>query len=363
MANETTARQGSGGVLFYFVVLLLAYLVYRIFAPFLVALAWAGVLVVVSYPAYEWLARRWGRSAAAAAAVAGVTLALIVPGLLAMIAFVREGVETVQSIHLGFEAGHFQWLSDLWARIQQRFPAAATLDLTSSLHRYAEQAAGYVGMRLGMLARNTAVFLFHLCVTILAMFYLFRDGPAILARLRDLLPFDAPRREQMLGRARDLIFASVTSTLAGAVTHGILGGLAFSFAGIRAPVFWGVMMGFSSLVPVVGTALIWIPISASLLLEGRPGRAVLLAILCLVIVGVVDNVFRPWLMSGRGKLSGLLVFVGVLGGIGVFGMLGIVLGPIVVATAASVLDLYTPHAPDGNNLPLPDSKKPGGVLE
>lgn len=360
MTTETTPRPAD--VLFYLLALVLAYLVYRIFAPFLVALAWAAVLVVLSYPAYEWLARRWGRSAAAAAAAAGVTLALIVPALLAMIAFVREGVETVQSIHLGFEAGHFQWLSDLWARIQQRFPAAA-LNLTGSLHRYAERAAGYVGMRLGVLARNTAVFLFHLGVTILAMFYLFRDGPALLVRLRELLPFDAPHRERMLRRARDLIFASVTSTLAGAAAHGILGGLAFTLAGIRAPLFWGVMMGFCSLVPVVGTALVWIPISASLLLEGRPGHGILLAALCLVIVALVDNVFRPWLMSGRGELSGLLVFVSVLGGIGVFGMLGVVLGPIVVATAASVLELYSPHAQDGNNLPVPDAKKPGAVLE
>jgi predicted PurR-regulated permease PerM len=134
-------------------------------------------------------------------------------------------------------------------------------------------------------------------------------------------------------------------------------------AGIKAPIFWGVMMGFFSLVPLVGSALVWVPISISLMIGGHLGRGILLAIFCSVIVGLVDNLIRPWLMSGRGEMGGLVVFISVLGGISVFGMLGVVLGPIVVATAATLLDLYVPSAPARNKVSKASGNRKGAVLE
>jgi predicted PurR-regulated permease PerM len=106
-----------------------------------------------------------------------------------------------------------------------------------------------------------------------------------------------------------------------------------------------VMMGFFSLVPVVGSALIWVPISINFMLGGHMGKGIFLLIFCSLIVGMVDNFVRPWLISGRAEMSGLIIFISILGGIGVFGLIGVVLGPIVVALAANILDLYGPTAP------------------
>jgi predicted PurR-regulated permease PerM len=364
LTTEQSVQRRLGGALFYAIVIVLAYLVYLVFAPFLVALAWAGVLVVVSYPAYERLARRWGPGTAAAVSTAGVTLILIVPAMLVTIVFVRQGVDAVQSIRLQVASGHFAWVTHLWARMQQRFPELSSVELSASLGRYGEQAARFVAARLGTILRHTAVFLFDLGVTILAMYYLYRDGHAIIERLREVLPFEALQRDRMLRDARDLIFASVTSSFVAAAVHGVLGGLALAVVGVGAPIFWGVMMGFLSLVPVFGSALIWIPASISLVLEGHIVGGILFAAFCAIIVGMVDNVVRPWFISGRAEMSGLVVFISVLGGISVFGMLGAVLGPIVVATAASLLELYAaPRARAGNGVPGTDGKKPGAVLE
>ncbi len=110
------------------------------------------------------------------------------------------------------------------------------------------------------------------------MFYLFRDGPSLVDRLREVLPFEGRYRDRMIRDSRDLIFASVTSSIVAAAAHGLLGGLAFGLTGIGAPVFWGVMMGFFSLVPVVGSALIWVPASISLMLEGHILRGIILAL-------------------------------------------------------------------------------------
>jgi len=344
MTSDATAQKRLGTVLFYGIVILLAYLVYSVFEPFLVALAWAAVLVIFSYPAFKWLERRWGRTKAAAASTFGVTLILIVPSLLVMGAFVREGVNAAQSLQNGMANGHFTWVNDLWARIQYRFAQESPVDLATLLHKYAAEAAGYLAEQLGNILRNTAVFLFHLAVAILAMFYLFRDGEAMILRLREVLPFEEEHREKMLREVRELITATVTSSLAAAVADGLLGGLAFALTGIVSPLFWGVMMGFCSLVPVVGSAIIWVPASIALMVEGHLAHGILLAVICVVIVSVVDNVLRPMLISGRAEMGGLVIFISVLGGIAVFGMLGVVLGPIVVAIAAGMLALAVPSA-------------------
>jgi predicted PurR-regulated permease PerM len=347
-SQNTESQKKLGAALFYGIVILLVYLVYRVFAPFLTPLAWAAVLVVVSYPAYEWMERRWGKSKAAIAVTLGITLVLIVPALFVMIAFVRQGLSAAQSIELNVASGHWSWLTRVWDAIQRRFPEWSPEDLTSSLRGYGEEAARFVASRLGTILRSTATFVFHLGVTILAMFYLFRDGNSIVERLRQVLPFEGSHRERMIEEVRTLVFASVTSSLVAAALHGTLGGIAFALAGIKAPIFWGVMMAFFSFVPIVGSALIWIPIAISLFIGGHWGRGIALVVFCAVIVGLVDNLVRPLFISGKARMSGLLIFISVLGGISVFGLLGVVLGPIIVATATSLLDLYAPRAALGN---------------
>ncbi|MGB0035316.1 MAG: AI-2E family transporter [Candidatus Acidiferrales bacterium] len=360
-APNTQSRISSA--LFYGIVLVLAYLVFRIFEPFLAPIAWAVVLVVVSFPVYTRLSRRMRPAIAAVVMTFGITLILIVPTLLVMGAFVRQGVVAVREIQQGIASGHYAWVNDLWARIQARFPDANPGDLGTVVSRYGEKAAAYVAERLGAILRNTAEFLFHLCVAILAMFYLYIDGDKIVVRLRELLPFEESHRTRMISEARDLIFASVTSSLVSAAAHGVLGGLAFELTGISAPVFWGVMMGFMSFVPLVGSAIIWVPAAISLMVGGHLGTGIFLAAICAGIVGLMDNLIRPWLISGRAEMGGLVIFISVLGGISVFGLLGVVLGPIVVATAASLLDLYVPSAPSRNAGGKASGKKAGAVLE
>jgi len=349
LTTQTTSQERLGGALFYGIVILLVYLAYLVFAPFLAPLAWAAVIVVVSHPAYEWMARRWGATNAAIAATTGVTLILIVPTLFVMIAFVQQGMMAAQSIQLKVSSGHLLWLDRLWQVVQSRFPALTLEDLNASLRHYGEQSATFVAVRLGTILKNVAAFLFRLGVTILGVFYLFRDGPLMVERLREILPFEESHRNRMLGQVRALIFASVTSSLVAATLHGVLGGAAFALMGIKAPIFWGVMMAFFSFVPVVGSSLIWVPMAISLMVAGQWGRGILLAIFCAVLVGSVDNLVRPLFISGRAAMSGLVIFISVLGGIGVFGLLGVVLGPIVVVTAASLLDLYAPPAAVGNS--------------
>jgi predicted PurR-regulated permease PerM len=363
LTGEMSSQRRLGTMLFYGIVAILAYLVFLVFQPFLPALAWAVVIVVVSYHGYERVRRRFSPTIASLICTLAVTIILIVPTVLVMGAFVRQGVQAVQTIQAQVASGHFDWVNRLWMEIESKLPDSSQASLGTIISRYSDQAATYVATRLGAVLRNTAAFLFHLSVTILAIFYLYRDGKLIMARVRAILPFEHQHRDKMIKESHDLIFASVMSSAVAAAAHGILGGLAFGVAGITAPIFWGVMMGFFSLIPLVGSALIWVPASISLISEGHVGAGIALALFCSVIVGFVDNVVRPWVISGRAEMGGLVVFISVLGGIAVFGLLGVILGPIIVATGTSLLDLYVPAGADGKIPGEADANQNAVVLE
>jgi len=361
---ETSSRRWMGTILSYGIVALIAYLAFQIFEPFFVALAWAAVLVVISYGAYERLARRMHRSTAALLSTFGVTVILIAPAVLILVVFLKQGAAALQSLHLTTASGRLFWLNRIWMHLDRRFPELNSAAVTAELQRYGEAAAQFLAARLGSAVRHTAEFLFDLVITIFAMYYLFRDGRSLVTELRRLLPLQSFERERILDDTRDIIHATILASFLAAAAHGSLLGLAFFAVGIHAALFWGVLMGFFSLIPVVGSALIWLPAAVGLAISGHAIKGVALALMATAIVFLVDYVLRPWFISGRAQVGELLVFIGVLGGISVFGALGIVLGPIVVALAADLLDLYTPrHGRPGHSPPPPGANPTGAVLE
>lgn len=344
MPADTTQQKRLGAALFYGFIALLAYATFLVFYPFLEPLCWAAVLVVVFDPLKTRLERPCGKSGSAFACTAIVTLILIVPAIGLAIAFIHQGIQAATAVQHGLNNGGFAWVERVWGWVVAHAPGQTPASLAELAHRAIEATAAFLATRVGTLLQHVAIFFFDLIVTILAMFYLFRDGHRLMRRVRQILPFEHSPREEMLAKAHSLIFASVTSSLVAAVVHGLFGGFAFAIVGIAAPVFWGVVIAFFSLIPAVGDWLIWAPAIIALLARRHWGSAAFL-IIALVLAGIVDNILRPMFLSGRARLSGLVVFISVLGGIAVFGILGVILGPIIVATAVSVLDLYAGPEP------------------
>jgi predicted PurR-regulated permease PerM len=335
------AGERFGDVLFYGMILLLVYLVYRIFEPFLMPLGWAAVFAVIFYSLNKRLEQRWGRNLSAALSTAGVMLILIVPALLLMTLFVREGIDATRDLQASMAAGEYGGFNRAWGWIAAHVAAQTDINLPGLVRQGAGRLGGYLASELGAVLRNIALFLFELVVMLFALFYFLRDGAAIMRRIRLFLPFEEAVREKMLAEARDLIFASVTTSLAIAAVQGVLCGGAFAIVGVSSALFWGVVMAFLSLLPVVGAWPVWILASIWLFSTGHAARALLLIGVCGGLGTTIDNILRPVLLGGRSSLNGLLVFISVLGGIAVFGALGVVLGPIVVATAVGVLDVYS----------------------
>jgi predicted PurR-regulated permease PerM len=334
-------RQRVTDLLFYAAVVLLAYLTYRLFQPFLAPLCWAGVLVVCFYPMHARFERKWGLGWAAAVSTIIVTLALVMPGLLVTTAFVREAAQAITNLVTAVESGQLARLERVGAWIEVNILGHPATTLPSLLREIAARTTGSVTEQAAAMLRNVAVFILSFITMVFAVFFFFRDAPIIIDILRRLLPFEKSRRERILTQARDLIFASVVAGLIVAAIQGLLGGAAFAVLGFGEPVFWGVMMGFFSLLPVIGAWVIWAPAAIWLAMTGHVVQAVVLAGFGAVVVGLVDNFLRPVLLSGRAELNGLLIFIGLLGGVAVFGFLGLVLGPIILATVATLFDTYT----------------------
>ncbi|MFQ5695196.1 MAG: AI-2E family transporter, partial [Terriglobia bacterium] len=284
-----------------------------------------------------------------------------VPALSLAGAFTAQTVQTVQRLrqqgreermpavawlteHLPLERVS-AWLAE-HANVQEE-------DLQALVMKNAERIASFVAGQTGRLARNVLFFFFDLFVMLFASFYLFRDGPVLLTRLRRALPLTPAQRDQLLATAHDVLYATVYSSFVVAAVQGLLGGLAFWVLGIGAALFWGVVMGFLSLLPALGAWLIWVPAAGYLLLEGQIVRAVALLVVGTLIIGLVDNFLRPLLISGHTQLNGLLVFISVLGGLAVFGLLGLVLGPMLVAVGMAVVEAYTAEE-------LPPTEAPAG---
>jgi predicted PurR-regulated permease PerM len=341
--NATTSDRLTT-VLSYGALLLLGYLVFRITAPFLVPLAWSAVLAIFFFPAFLLLNKRLSVTKAALLATIGVTLVLIVPVLMVLLFAGREAVEITVRIRSLISGGSVVVPVGMADAIRHHLPASLQdLDFMGPVQQGMEKVASYLAGSLAWMLKNLFSFFVNLFVLLFALFFVFRDGESILRALRHLIPFEKNIQDQMLKESRDLIFASVAVALLIAAIQGVLGGTAFALTRLPAPVFMGVLIAFFSIVPVVGSALIWAPAALWLGLNGSWGKALLVVIICGGVAGLADNLVRPLLLRNRTRLNDLLLFISILGGLQVFGLLGLVAGPTIVAAALGVFRVYTEH--------------------
>ncbi|HXE34496.1 MAG TPA: AI-2E family transporter [Verrucomicrobiae bacterium] len=345
---KTTTSSQLTTVLSYGAILLLGYFVFLIVEPFLVPLAWSAVLAIFFYPLHEKVLRKMKPSAAAAMSTLAVTLLLIVPALVVLVYTAREALDAtarLQSQLIVHGQGPNEGLVmhvEEWVR--SRLPQSwQAIDMSDPVQQAAEKIASFLGARFTGLLKNLVSFFVDLFIMIFALFFMFRDGEDIVHGAKHLLPFDEDIQTDMLEESKELIFASVAVGLLVAAIQGLLGGMSFAITGISSPIFWGALIAFFSLVPVVGSALIWGPAALWLGFTGHWGRALLVVVICGGVSTVADNIVRPMLLRNRTRLNELLLFIGVLGGLEAFGLLGLVAGPTIVAAAMGVFRVYMEH--------------------
>ena len=343
-SSLTTTSDRLANVLSYGALLLLGYLVFRIVEPFLVPIAWSAVLAIFFFPMHERVLRRLKPAAASLASTLAVTLLLVVPALFVLSLTAREGLDASAALQKTLLDPNAHLPARVLAWLRHALPAGLqSAGFSNQIQQAAERTASFLASKLAGLLKNLLSFFFDLFLMIFALFFMFRDGEAFVRVVRYLLPFDEAIQRDMIRESRDLIFASVAVGLTIAAVQGVLGGTAFALVRLPTPIFWGVLIAFLSLVPVVGSALVWAPAALWLAFTGHWVKGLVVVGICGGIAGVTDNILRPVLLHKRTQLNGLLLFVSVLGGISLFGLLGLVAGPAIVAAAMGIFRVYMEH--------------------
>jgi predicted PurR-regulated permease PerM len=345
-ANERTF--GQWALLGSFIVIL--YFCYRIMEPFLMPILLALILSTLLTPLYETLAQRLNNRMSLAALVVclGLTLAILLPVLVLSISLAREASDVYEQLRNPETSVRIQrWLNPdanpVLARIRPWLPQSLSLQNLEIGSRIGEQAQAIGGAALAYattFAAGVFGFLMDYFIMVVVLFFLLRDSTYFAERVRQISPLSEADEEMFVNRFRVVTRATVFGNLLTAIAQGTLSGLVFLVLGLPNPILWGALTALLSLVPVIGTALLWVPWTIYLLATGAIVRAIIFAVLQIVLVGSADNVLRPMLIEGRVKMHTLVVFFSILGGIGYFGILGMFIGPLIFAIAVTFFEFY-----------------------
>jgi len=321
------------------------YVCLLILGPFVNVLAWSSVLTIAFHPAHHYLVRKTGRVSLSALISSMLVVVVIVIPLLLM-----TGLAVTQMLALrdylqatfkdGFDLSTvvpvrraYEWIAPRLGLEPPVVAAWITQHLTSLAGLIAEKTLAMAAGVTGVVA--SSIF------TVFAMFLLFRDGNRIVAVIARLMPFEQARRDAMLLRIRDVIYASVYGVVVIAMIQGTLCGSMFWVLGIPSAALWGAVTVLTSVLPLIGAAAVWVPGVIYLLIIGHWPQAIVLGVWGTILISGVDNFLRPRLVGGRVGLSELVMFFALLGGLQAFGLVGIVMGPVFFAVAASILDMLS----------------------
>lgn len=317
---------------------------------FLLALFFAALAAGLAHPLHQWCTERLGgREVLAAAIVVLLALFLLAGPAVALVGLVmQQALDITQSVTpwVRDQVEH----ADEWRTWLEGVPLLDRLPIESLVPDRAQllESGGNAVRAMGSMVvdgaaaagRTTATFFLQLFIMLYAMFFFLFQGPSILDRILYLAPLEPEAEHQLLDRFLSVTRATLKGSLLIGAIQGALAGSAFWLAGIQGAAFWGTVMMVLSVIPGVGAPLVWIPAVVWLLATGQTVAGVLLAAWCAAIVGSVDNVLRPRLVGSDAKMSDLMILLSTLGGIGLFGPLGFVAGPILGAVFLTAWDLY-----------------------
>jgi predicted PurR-regulated permease PerM len=329
-----------------FLLLVLAiagWLLYTMMRPFLEPIFVAFILAVAFAPIHRRLRLRFRRPAVSATLSTLLVLLLVAGPILGLLAVVaQQGLLAYQSLSRASAAdgGWGAWASHVIQEPLLWLSSKTGMDAP----RIQEMAAGWVQSTSrsmlslsGSLAGNLGASLTNTIIVFFTLFFLFLEGRGLQEGFLQWLPIERSRAEHLLSVTVDTINANLYGVVAVCAAQGGLTAVALAILGTPSWLFWGVVAAFASLIPLVGAALVWVPVALHLLVIGSWGKALFLGIWGVLVVGMADNFIRPWVISGRTSMSTLTVFFALIGGLNAFGLIGLVAGPLVFTL---VITLY-----------------------
>ncbi len=346
----------SRGQLFRFffigVFLFLLYQTLHILSPFYTGILGAIVVALIFFPLYRFILNKIGphrANMASSLATLLVVVTLLIPFitftwfLLNELTTIGPIVERITAGIDGWRQGNvlveIQWLKPLQNKLESIFNLIQ-LDWSTMIRHSANDLINSISGLSKKLPQNIFIFSVNVLVMIITLFFLFRDGPVIFMKLKDLVPMDEKHKEHIAEQLYLTVTAVVRGIFIVAITQGSLAGFGFFISGTPSPTLLGLFTTFTAMIPFVGATAIWMPIAVYYLAQGSMVKGIFLFFWGAFVVSLIDNFIRPIIIGSRAKLPILFLFFGLLGGIKIYGAMGIFLGPLIVALLIAFIKIY-----------------------
>jgi predicted PurR-regulated permease PerM len=334
--------------IFFLISAIFFYLFYRIIIPFLSPIIWAAVFAVLFNPLYNRLLKRIHSKGLTSVLMCAIIVVLIIgPLTYLLIALVNEATTAVAKVNEMSKSGELSnllsfnipFLDTLREKLS-RYYDISKINLNQLVRDAIDSVSKVLITQTSWVITNATKSVFYFFLMIFTMFYFFRDGEKIVHRLRRLMPLSPNQISVTFKQLRDIILATMYGGVVVALIQGMIGGVLFFALGIPSPVFWGAVMAFLSIIPFIGAFIVYIPAGIILALTGSYIKGLIVILVGTFVISQIDNVLRPFLISGKAALHPLLLFFTIMGGIAMFGLLGIVVGPIIAAIFLTLLKVF-----------------------
>jgi predicted PurR-regulated permease PerM len=230
----------------------------------------------------------------------------------------------------------------------QSYIGVEGIEMSDMIAEHIKKIGKSVTNRISSGITNIVGIVIEFIFMLLAIFFFLKDGPGFLSRIRDYLPYSEDDKNRLIGKIKDMVISTVYGGVVVALIQGTMGGFAFYFLGIKAAALWGATISVMSFIPFLGTFSVWGPMTVYLFIQGSYTKGIILIFIGFFGISMVDNILKPIIISGRTKMPILAVFFSVLGGIKLFGLIGFIMGPLVLALFVSVFEIFR-HIEGGEN--------------
>ncbi|MCX6735156.1 MAG: AI-2E family transporter [Candidatus Peregrinibacteria bacterium] len=338
------------GYFLLFCLIFSAVLFFQILEPFLTVIFIGVVLSIAFYPLYKKvlkLFRGWEGTASFVTCLV-VILLTVVPLTIFVILMAGEAASTYQAIQLKVNSGVFdkflQWQhGGVFYDLNEKVKTVVDLqkiDIKKTVLDMAQSLSTYLVAQVATLISSISNFFVNVFILLFSMYYFFKDGKKIVEKIKAASPLPSLYETDLFDKIAVMSKAILVGVFLTAILQGFVGGIGFMFAGISNPIFWGTAMAFFSLVPLFGTAIIWVPAGIILAIMGQYGPAIFILIWGALVIGLVDNFARPYLIGGKANTYPLLTFFVIMGGIWTMGLQGVIIGPLVLMFLMSFFQIY-----------------------
>ncbi len=317
------------------------YAVYRIFEPFLVEIIAATILVSIFYRPYEWLAKKLkgNRSAASFIMCLVIILIVIVPLVNLIIYGAQKSVEAYGQTLNYINSNNLEDTVRAGILEQANILGINADSVRNLVIELVKKSSNWLASGAASVVKGTTSFIVSLIIIVFTMFFFFVDGKNMVEKLMHWTPLPNKYDREIFKKFRDVSFSTVISTFATAAAQGLLGAIGFMIVGMPA-FFAGIFMAFLSLIPYIGTAFVWAPVGIYLLIVGKIWQGVVLLLWGGIIVSNSDNLIRAYLIKGKAQVHPIFIIFSILGGISLFGFWGVILGPLIISLAVTILHIY-----------------------